>query len=196
MDTALVGKNVRLGKKTTIEPFCLIGFDFPESQLTIGKNAHIRSHTVIYGGTTIGQNFQTGHHVLVREHSVIGSDVSVGSHTVIEHHVIIGNKVRIHSNAFIPEYSIVEDNCWIGPNVVFTNARYPRSRDVKRSLEGPKIRKGVKIGANATILPGITINEEALIGAGSVVTKDVPKRAVIAGNPGTIINYLDNLPYG
>ena len=101
--------------------------------------------------------------------------------------------MRLHSNVFVPEYSVLEDDCWLGPNVVLTNARYPRSRHVKEQLRGPLIKRGAKIGANATILPGLTIGEDALVGAGAVVVDDVPARAVVVGNPARILKYVTEL---
>lgn len=181
----------------TVEPFCYIGagLDEHKSPLKIGKNAHLRSHTVIYYGCTIRQKFMTGHHVLIREFTEIGENVSIGSGTIIEHRVVIKNGVRIHSNVFVPEFSVLEDECWIGPGCVLTNAKYPRSINVKETLKGPWIGSKAKIGANCTILPGVQIGKGALIGAGSVVTKDVPEYAVVAGNPAKTINHLSNLPY-
>lgn len=123
----------------------------------------------------------------------IGDDVSIGTHTVIEHHIRIGSRVRIHSNVFIPEYSELEDDSWVGPNVVFTNALYPRSADVKAHLKGPHLLPGAKIGANVTLLPGVVIGRNALIGAGSVVTGDVPDNKVVVGNPGRIIKDVTDL---
>ena len=120
---------------------------------------------------------------MIRENNKIGNDVSISSHSVIEHHVHLGDEVRIHTNVFIPEYSILEGGSWVGPNVVFTNARYPLSRNVKENLDGPHLLPGVKIGANVTLLPGITIGRNALVGAGAVVVENVPENAVVAGNP-------------
>ena len=125
----------------------------------------------------------------------IGDEVSVGTLSVIEHHVKIGNRVRIHTQVFVPEYTIIEDDAWLGPNVVITNAKYPLSPGVKETLGGPIIMKGAKIGANATILPGIVIGKNALVGAGSVVTKDVPENAVVVGNPAKVIKLIKELPY-
>jgi acetyltransferase-like isoleucine patch superfamily enzyme len=193
--------NVELGADSAIEDFCLIGVaprgkaegDLPTR---IGAGAYVRSHTVIYAGNSIGVNFQTGNKVNIRELNEIGDDVSVGTLSVIEHHVRIGNGVRIHTQAFIPEFSVLEDGCWIGPNVVLTNARYPQSPGVKDALRGPVVRRGAKIGANATLLPGVEVGAHAVVGAGAVVVRDVPPGAVVVGNPARIVNDISRLPYG
>jgi acetyltransferase-like isoleucine patch superfamily enzyme len=193
--------NVSIGKNAVIEEYVIIGVPprgkkAGELLTVIGDNAIIRSHTVIYAGNHIGNDFQTGHHVLVREENEIGNQVSIGTASVVEHHVKMGNHVRIHSQAFVPEMSILEDGAWIGPNAVITNAAYPLSPNVKNELKGAIVKKNAKVGANATILPGITIGENALVGAGSVVTKDVPANKVVAGNPAKVINDVSKLPYG
>ncbi|MCC6164568.1 MAG: transferase [Acidobacteria bacterium] len=192
--------NVDLGLGCEIEEFCLIGVPprgHAEGELVtrIGDRAVIRSHAVIYAGNVIGANFQTGNKVNIRESNTIGADVSIGTLSVVEHHVSIGDRVRIHTQAFVPEYSVLEDDCWIGPNVVLTNARYPQAPGVKDSLKGPVVRRGAKIGANATLLPGVEIGEGAVVGAGAVVVHDVPAGAVVVGNPARIVNRVANLPY-
>ena len=150
---------------------------------------------MIYAGNRIGDNFQTGNKVNIRELNEIGSNVSIGTHSVIEHHIRIGNNVRIHSLVFVPEFTVIEDGAWLGPNVIVTNAKYPLAKDVKETLAGPIIKKGAKIGANSTILPGLVIGVNSLVGAGSVVTKDVPDNAVVAGNPARLIKMITALPY-
>jgi acetyltransferase-like isoleucine patch superfamily enzyme len=189
---------VKLGAGTVVGPYVIIG-ELPrgkahgELETVIGKNSNIRSHSVIYAGNTIGDGFQTGHKVNIRELNTIGKKVSIGTHSVVEHHVEIQDEVRIHSNVFIPEFSILETGAWIGPNVVFTNAMHPMCPDVKDCLKGPTIRKHAKIGANSTLLPDIIIGEMALIGAASVVVKDVEPRAVVVGNPAKKIKMIDDL---
>lgn len=197
-ESALVYPGVVLGAGATIGPFVVIG-EAPGGHIdaadrtVIGSNAIIRSHTVIYAGNTIGDRFQTGHGVLVREANIIGDDVSIGSHSIVEHHVVIADRVRIHSNVFIPEYSVLDEGAWIGPCVVFTNARYPLSPDVKKTLKGPHVCAGAKIGANVTLLPGIVIGRNALVGAGAVVVHDVPDGKVVVGNPAHIIKDVTEL---
>ena len=200
VNTFKVYENVVLGTGTIVEDFCIIGTPprgarDGELPTVIGEAALIRSHTVIYAGNTIGRNFHAGNKVNIRESNRIGDDVSIGTLSVVEHHVDIGNHVRIHSQAFIPEFSVLEDGCWIGPNVVLTNAKYPGSPGVKDRLIGPIVRKGARIGANATLLPGVTIGEDALVGAGAVVVRDVPAGGVVAGNPARIIRHISELPY-
>lgn len=202
MKNSKIFPSVNLGKNYSIYEYTILGIPPKgakegEFVTTIGENSYIRSHTVIYAGNKIGSNFQTGHHVMIRELNKIGDDVSIGTNSVIEHHITIGDNVRIHSNAFIPEFSTLEDGVWIGPNVVLTNAYHPLCPKAKECLKGPTICKNAKIGANATLLPDIRIGENSLIGAGSVVTKDVPPNTVLAGNPAKIIKKIDelNCPY-
>jgi acetyltransferase-like isoleucine patch superfamily enzyme len=189
---------VQLGENVTVEDYVIIGKPSAgkkpgDRETVIGDRTLIRSHTVIYMGNVVGTNCQTGHHVLIREDNIIGDSVSIGSHSIVEHHVTIEDDVRIHSQVFIPEFSILKKGCWIGPNAVLTNARYPQSPRAKENLEGPTIGEGAKIGANATILPGVRIGENALVGAGAVVTKDVAPGTVVAGNPAVVINEISEL---
>ncbi len=199
-EQAIIYPNVKLGKNCIVEDFVIIGVppkDYKpgEIETIIEDKSIIRSHTVIYAGNRIGNNFQTGNKANIREFNEIGNNVSIGTLSVVEHHVKIGNSVRIHTQVFIPEFTILEDECWLGPNVVITNAKYPKSPNVKKELKGAYIKKQAIIGANSTLLPGITIGEHAFIGAGSVVIRDVPDKCVVAGNPAKIINKIENLPY-
>ena len=188
VNSVMITDTVKLGKNVIIESHCMIGviphgYEASGLQTIIGDNALIRSHTIIYAGNRIGTNFQTGHHVVIREKNNIGDNVCIGTLSCIEHHITIEDDVRIHSQVFVPEFSVLKKECWIGPNAVLINAKYPHCRDAKKTLHGPIIEEKAKIGANATILPSIRIGREALVGAGSVVTKDVKPYGVVAGNP-------------
>lgn len=199
-NSAIIHPNVKLGKNCIVEDFAIIGVPprgciAGELETIIGDNAVIRSHTVIYAGNRIGENFQTGNKANLRELNEIGNNVSIGTLSVIEHHVKVGNNVRIHTQVFIPEYTILEDDCWVGPNVVLTNAKYPNSPSAKADLRGVHLKNKAIIGANSTILPGVVIGECSIVGAGSVVTKDVMPGLVVAGNPAKVLNITDALPY-
>ena len=197
--TALIHPNVTLGDNVTIEDFCIIGCP-PVGRkpgdlgVVIGDNAVIRSHTVIYAGNRIGSNFHTGHKANLRELNEIGENVSIGTLSVIEHHVKIKDGVRIHTQVFVPEYCILEKSCWLGPNVVLTNAKYPLSEGAKNKLNGVRVGRRVIIGANATILPGVIIGDETIVGAGALVTKDLQSGGVYAGNPARRLKEISSLP--
>lgn len=202
-ETSKIYENVEIGEGAEIGDFVVIGVPPKgkapgELHTVIGKNAVIRSHTVIYAGNRIGDNFNSGHGVLIREDNEIGHNVSIGTHTVIEHHLVIQDGVRIHSQAFVPEFTTLEEGCWIGPNVVFTNAYHPLCPKVKECLKGATVRQGAKVGANATVLPDLIIGKNALVGAGAVVTKDVPDNAVVGGAPAKVLKMISDLrcPYG
>jgi acetyltransferase-like isoleucine patch superfamily enzyme len=153
---------------------------FPGS--TIGHHAVLRSGTIIYCDVIIGDNFQSGHNTLIREKTRIGDRTAIGSATVIDGNTIIGNGVSLQSMVYIPTNTTIGDSVFIGPNAVLTNDRYPPSG----SLEGPVIKAGAAIGANATILPGVSIGEGAFVAAGSVVTRDVPDHMMAIGTPARI----------
>ena len=151
---------------------------------------------LVYPNITFQQDLEKDSYVVVlgniiRELNKIGDDVSIGTLSVVEHHVVIGNRVRIHTQVFVPEYCKLEDNCWLGPNTVLTNASYPKHSSAKDDLQGVTVGKNAKIGANVTLLPGIKVGENALVGAGSVITKDVNDGVIVAGNPVKILREID-----
>lgn len=192
--TAIIHPNVQLGDNITIEDFCVIGVPFKGYQgepTLIGDHAIIRSHTVIYAGNSIGHGFQSGHKANLRELNRLGNDVSVGTLAVVEHHIQMGDGVRIHSQAFIPEFTILDDRCWIGPNVVLTNAKFPQHPQAKAQLKAPHIGSHARIGANSTLLPGVHIGDHALVGAGSLVTGDVLPGVIVAGSPAKYLRDVD-----
>lgn len=131
----------------------------------------------------IGLNTNIWQFCVILPDAVIGENCNVNCNVFIENKVVIGNNVTIKPGVQIWDGTIVEDYVFIGPNVTFTNDKYPKSKNVDFLLEGITIKKGASIGANSTILPGIIIGENAIIGAGSVVTKNVPDNELWLGNP-------------
>jgi acetyltransferase-like isoleucine patch superfamily enzyme len=175
----------KIGKNPHLDDFIILGKknDLSDPNLYIGNNAIIRSFTTIYANTIIGNNFKTGHNVLIRNNCQIGDNVSIGSSSVIEFSVKIENDVRLHSRCFIPEYTELKKGSWLAPGVVITNSKFPNNKYSKSNISPCIIFEKAIVGANVTILPGIKIGKNALIGAGSVVTKDIPEGEVWAGNP-------------
>lgn len=164
-----------------------------ELELRIGARATIRSFTTIYAGSVLGDDLQTGHGATIREDNVVGDKVSIGTQAVLEFGNRIGDRVRIHSGCFL-ELVTVEDDVFIGPHVVVTDDPHPMGCPKYRECKGgATVRRLARIGANSTILPGVEIGADALVGAGSVVVGDVPAGAVVAGNPARVIKAVDEL---
>lgn len=123
--------------------------------------------------------------------AIIGENCNICAHTLIENDVRIGNNVTIKSGVYIWDGIMLEDNVFVGPCVTFTNDKKPRSKQYPEKFPQTIVEKGASIGANATILPGIRIGQNALIGAGAVVTKDVPANAIVVGNPAIVKGYVE-----
>ena len=140
----------------------------------IGAETKIWAFTHIFPGASIGKN------------------CNICDYVFIENEVEIGNNVTIKCGVQLWDGVTVEDNVFIGPNVTFTNGLFPRSKQYPEQFLKTRICKGASIGANSTILPGIKIGSNAMIGAGSVVTKDVPPNALVMGNPAKIVKYVNN----
>lgn len=175
--------NVVLEKPYRIDDLVLIGYP-PERgvrdlKTVIGKNARIRSGTVIYAGTIIGRNFETGHNVVVREENVIGDNVRIWSNSVIDYGCRIGNNVKIHCNCYLAQFTTIEDDAFLGPCVTILNDPHPGCKYSKECMRGPTIKRGAQIGGNVTILPFVEIGEYSVIGAGSVITRDIPPRTAV-----------------
>jgi acetyltransferase-like isoleucine patch superfamily enzyme len=186
--TAVVAANVELGPGTVVGEYVVLG-RAPrgkregELPLVIGPDSVIRPFTTIYAGTTIGARFQTGQGASIREDNIIGDDVSVGTHASLEFGNRIGSHVRIHTGCFL-ELVTVEDDVFLGPHVVFTDDPHPQCPAYQQCVKGATVRRRARIGANSTILPGVEVGEDALIGAGSVLReRRVAPRTVWAGNP-------------
>ena len=156
-------------------------YDTEAGATSVGDDAVVRPGSIIYGDVDIGRGFVTGHNVLVRENTEIGDDVLVGTNTVIDGQVTIGSNVSLQTGVYVPQYTDIGDQVFVGPRAVMTNDPYPVRRE--EALRGPTIEAHVSIGANATLLPGVTIGEGAFVAAGAVVTRDVPPETLAIGAP-------------
>jgi UDP-2-acetamido-3-amino-2,3-dideoxy-glucuronate N-acetyltransferase len=131
----------------------------------------------------IGQNTSVWQYAVILSGAVIGDNCNINCHTFIENDVKVGNNVTVKSGVFLWDGIVIEDNVFIGPNVTFVNDKFPRSKQYPEEFQKTVIKKGASLGANATILGGITVGENAMIGAGAVVTKDIPANTLWVGNP-------------
>jgi UDP-2-acetamido-3-amino-2,3-dideoxy-glucuronate N-acetyltransferase len=141
--------------------------------------------------TNIGEGTRVWAFAHIHPGAQVGKDCNICDHTFIENQVIVGDRVTIKCGVQLWDGITVEDDVFIGPNVTFTNDPFPRSKVHPSEYSHTIVKKGASIGANATILPGITIGSFSMIGAGSVVTKDVPEKAVVVGNPAKIVRSID-----
>jgi acetyltransferase-like isoleucine patch superfamily enzyme len=176
-DHTVIGKLPVLGglSTTTREPL---------EPLAVGDGASILAGAVVFAGTRLGRGVIVGDQACVRERCTIADDVVIGRGSLIENDVVIGARTRVQANAYITAYSELEEDIFIAPCVVTTNDNYMgRSEKRLELMRGPRIRRGARIGGGAVLLPGVEIGEEAFIGAGAVVLKDVPARALMVGNP-------------
>ncbi|MDR2250908.1 WxcM-like domain-containing protein [Acinetobacter sp.] len=138
----------------------------------------------------IGQKTKVWQYSVIFPQAVIGENCNICAHTMIENDVQIGNNVTIKSGVYIWDGITLEDNVFVGPSVTFTNDKAPRSKQYPDEFLKTIVEQGASIGGNATILPGIRIGRNALVGAGAVVTKDVPENAIVVGNPAIIKGYV------
>jgi acetyltransferase-like isoleucine patch superfamily enzyme len=164
-----------------------------DERVALGRDARLRSGTVIYDGSRIGSHLETGHNVTIREGSTIGDDVSIWTNSVIDYGCRIGNRVKIHTNCYVAQFTVIEDDAFLAPGVVLANDLYPGYQASADAMAGPYIGAGAQLGVNSTVLPYVRIGAGAIVGAGSVVTKDVPAGAVVCGNPAVVVRHRDEL---
>lgn len=141
----------------------------------------------------IGERTNVWQFSVILKGAVIGTNCNICAHTFIENDVIIGDNVTIKCGVYLWDGIRIEDNVFVGPNVTFTNDKRPRSKKNPEKFLNTIIKKGASIGANATILPGLVLGEHCIVGAGSVVTKNVLPNSVVVGNPARVIKMMDDI---
>src|SRR5262249_40685878 len=143
---------------------------------------------IVFAGSELGVRVIVGDNACVRERCMVGDDVVIGRGSLVENDTTIGALTKIQAHAYVTAYSTLEDNVFIAPCVVTTNDNFMGRTEKRLELvRGPTIRRGARVGGGAVICPGIEIGEEAFVGAGAVVVRDVPPRVVVVGNPARVL---------
>lgn len=210
LGTNSVIRHCRLGNNVTIGEMVYLGvlpsskYDYRgmgrdiEPVVSVGDDSVIRSHTTIYAQTRFGSKFNCGHGARIRECTVVGKGTSIGTNTQIEGFCQIGDDVLIHTNAHIGQFSQLEDGSYLAPGTVLTNTPHPLCPAAKQCLDGVILKKGSKVSVNVTIAPRVVIGENALVGAGAVVTTDVAPNSLVVGIPAKHVKDVRDMtcPYG
>jgi acetyltransferase-like isoleucine patch superfamily enzyme len=181
LEFAVVGKQPSLSPRSTAKRD-------PLPATVVGDGTIISTGAVVFAGTTVGARVILGDQSCVRERVTIGDDVVVGRGTLVENDTTIGSMTKIQAEAYITAYSTLEEHVFIAPCVVTTNDNFMGRTEKRHALmKGPTIRRGARVGGGAILCPGVEIGEEAFVGAGAVVTKDVPARKLVVGSPARVL---------
>ena len=177
LEGAVVGKQPTLSPRSTARRE-------PLEPTRIGDGTVVSTGAIVFAGSTIGARVILGDQSCVRERVEVGDDVVLGRGSLIENDTSVGARTKIQADAYVTAYSTLEHDVFIAPRVVTTNDNW-MGRTEKRfgNIKGPTIRRGARVGGGAILCPGVEIGEEAFVGAGAVVTKDVPPRMLVVGNP-------------
>jgi acetyltransferase-like isoleucine patch superfamily enzyme len=181
LENAVVGKQPSLSPRSTAKRE-------PLPPTVIGDGTIVSTGAIVFAGTRIGARVIVGDQACVRERVEIGDDVVVGRGVLVENDTTIGALTKIQANAYITAYSTLEDNVFIAPCVVTTNDNFMGRTERRHELiKGPTVRRGARVGGGAILCPGIVIGEDAFVGAGAVVTKDVAPRMLVVGSPARVL---------
>ena len=181
LEHAVVGKQPTLSPRSTAKREPL-----PPAEL--GAGTIVSTGAIVFAGSRIGAGCILGDQSCVRERVEIADDVVVGRGSLVENDTTIGCGTRIQAEAYITAYSTLEEDVFIAPCVVTTNDNFMgRTERRKELMKGPTIRRGARVGGGAILCPGIEVGAEGFVGAGAVVTKDVPPRSVVVGNPARVL---------
>jgi acetyltransferase-like isoleucine patch superfamily enzyme len=186
LDGAVVGKQPTLSARSTTK-----SEELPP--LELGPGTIVSTGAVVFAGTRIGARAIVGDQACVRERCEIGDDVVIGRGALVENDTTVGAMTKIQAMAYLTSYSTVEEDVFIAPCVITTNDNFMGRTERRHTLrKGPTIRRGARIGAGAVLCPAIEVGEEAFVGAGAVVVKDVPPRVVVVGNPARPLREVPN----
>ena len=181
LENAVVGKQPSLSPRSTAKRE-------PLPPTEIGDGTIVSTGAIVFAGSRVGARVILGDQACVRERVDVGDDVVIGRGVLVENDTTIGALTKIQAETYITAYSTLEDNVFIAPCVVTTNDNFMgRTEERHDVIAGPTIRRGARIGGGAVLCPGIEIGEEAFVGAGAVVTKDVPARMLVVGNPARVL---------
>ena len=181
LEGAVVGKQPTLSPRSTAKRE-------PLPPTVLGAGSIVSTGAIVFAGTEVGERVILGDQSCVRERVVVGDDVVVGRGSLVENDTTIGARTKIQAEAYVTAYSTLEEDVFIAPCVVTTNDNFMGRTEKRLALmKGPTIRRGARIGGGAILCPGIEVGEEAFVGAGAVVTRDVPARAVVVGNPARVL---------
>jgi acetyltransferase-like isoleucine patch superfamily enzyme len=181
LENAVVGKQPSLGASSTAKRD-------PLPPTTVGDGTVISTGAIVFAGSSIGAGCIVGDQSCIRERVTMADNCILGRGSLIENDTTVGAGTRIQAEAYITAYSTLEEDVFIAPCVVTTNDNFMGRTEKRRSLmKGPTIRRGARVGGGAILLPGIEIGEEAFVGAGAVVTKDVPPRKLVVGSPAKVL---------
>jgi acetyltransferase-like isoleucine patch superfamily enzyme len=186
LEGAVVGKRPTLSPRSTAKREPL-----PPAEL--GDGTIVSTGAIVFAGSQIGARVILGDQSCVRERVRVDDDVVLGRGSLIENDTTIGARTKIQAGAYITAYSTLEDDVFIAPCVVTTNDNFMGRTERRHDLiAGPTIRRGARIGGGAILCPAVEIGEEAFVGAGAVVTKDVPPRMLVVGNPARVLRAVDD----
>jgi acetyltransferase-like isoleucine patch superfamily enzyme len=181
LEGAVVGKQPSLSPRSTAKRD-------PLPPAEIGEGTVVSTGAIVFAGTRVGARVIVGDQACVRERVDIGDDVVVGRGVLVENDTTIGALTKIQADAYITAYSTLEDNVFIAPRVITTNDNFMGRTERRHELiKGPTVRRGARVGGGAILCPGVVIGEEAFVGAGAVVTKDVEPRMLVVGNPARVL---------
>ena len=185
LEFAVVGKQPTLGASSTAKRD-------PLPPTRIGDGTVVSTGAIVFAGSTVGASCIVGDQSCIRERVELGDDCILGRGSLIENDTTVGAGTRIQAGAYITAYSTLEEDVFIAPCVVTTNDNFMGRTEKRRALmKGPTIRRGARVGGGAILCPGIEIGEEAFVGAGAVVTKDVPARKLVVGSPARVLRDVD-----